>query len=137
MLPGCKTSVTSSCEVETFVPQEDWMHVVHACPLGCSHPSLINDEDHLRLGRLILDFELDVVVIEIGFLRKFLDPLGGSGVNLSLLRIGTQRGTSQRQRHAAVLVRLARHFQTRAFVHLFQQLGAELLGCLRAPRRGR
>ena len=66
------------------------MHVVHACPLGCSHPSLINDEDHLRLGRLILDFELDVVVIEIGFLRKFLDPLGGSGVNLSLLRIGTQ-----------------------------------------------
>ena len=136
-------------KVETFVPQEDRMYVVNACPLGSPNPGLAtrsaNDENHLRLGYLILDFEFDIVVVEalpkIGFvgrrtarlllvLGKFLDPSGGPGMNLSLLSIRTQCGTSQRQQHAAVLVRLASYFQARAFVDLFQQLGAELLGCL-------
>ena len=107
-------------KVETFVPQEDRMHVVNACPLSCPNPGLatrsVNDEDHLCLGRLILAFEFDVIVVDalpkIGFvgrhaarpllvLGKFLDPSGGPGMNLSLLGIRTQCGTSQRQQHGS------------------------------------
>ena len=112
-------------KVETFVPQEDRILWLMLAPLGSPNPGLTtrsaNNENHLRLDYLPkIGFVGRRTARLLRVLGKFLDPSGGPGMNLSLLSIRTQCGTSQRQRHTAVLVRLASYFQARAFVDLFQ-----------------